>query len=315
MRLHLSNLMLRLAATALLLALAGHASAGARGLPTLTPAQHDQLAKLFSNVEAKLAPALAADPKRRDTMERELRAIAEMKSGKERLEAGRQYRARHADYYAGALKKSGVDLSQFARELERLLPGHRFTVTRDHMVLGLPTAPDAPAKAPPAGPKVQVLDLADSFSGSCGGVSAGQVEHTDRGMSAHAHSRMVARCTQEGRYSAPLRAEGSTMAAVYRFRTDLVAEAIGVTGIGYAKATARVDGNSRLHEDSVYAVAPLLWYAPVSGGGEVSRSSLLPLRNQTLTIRAIAETMGLGLSGSNSTARISDIHAELHTTP
>lgn len=316
MRLHFPKAMLRLAAAALLLALAGQASAGARALPTLTPAQHDQLAKLFSSIEARLGPALAADPKRRAAMEGELGKIAAMPPGKARIEAGRQYRARHADYYADALKKAGVDLALLARELERILPGQRFTATRDHMILGEDGGTDVPSSKPAPAPKVEVLRLLASNSGRCGGPSGGRVEHTSGGMTAHATSAIAAVCRQEGRYSADLQPGAATsMEVAYRFRTDLAVEAIGIPGIAIAKATARADGNGRMYQRTASAVALLLWYAPSTAGEDVERVNGLPTTIRTFTLSTIAETSGIALGGSVANARMSGIHAELRTTP
>lgn len=315
MRLHFPKAMLRLAAAALLLAFAGHASAGARALPTLTQSQHDQLAKLFASIEARLGPALAADPKRRAAMEGELGKIAAMPPGKARIEAGRQYRARHADYYAGALKKAGVDLALLARELERILPGQRFTATRDHMILGEGTGTDAPAKTPAPAPKVEVLRLLASNSGRCGGPGGGSVLHFGDGIRANALSTLAAVCKQEGSYSAELQPGDATSVEVaYRFRTDMNVEAIGIPGIAIAKATTRVDGNGRMYQREASAVALLLWYAPSSAGEDVDRVNALPSGIRNFKIIAIAETSGIALGGSMATAHISDIHAELRTS-
>lgn len=314
MQLHFPKLMLHLAA-ALLLAFAGQASAGARALPTLTESQQDQLAKLFASVDAKLGPALSADPKRRAAMESELRKIAAMPPGKARIEAGRQYRARHADYYGGALKSAGVDLALLARQLERILPGERFTTTRDHMILGEGTGSDAPAKTPAPKVEVQVLKLLDSHSGRCGGPSGGRVEHTAGGMVAHATSLLAANCRQTGTYSAELRAPDATsMELGYRFRTDLAVEAVGIPGISMAKATARVESTGRLYQRQSSAVALLLWYAPASSGESVDRVNGLPTSSRELKISTISETTGIGLGGSVASARMSGIHAELRTS-
>ena len=316
MRPHAARLLLRLAAMAVLMALAGHAFAGARAVPTITPAQHDLLAKLFASVEAKLGPALSADPKRRAAMESELGKIAAMPPGKARIEAGRQYRARHADYYAGALKKAGVDPALLARELERILPGQRFTATRDHMILGEDAGTDVPSSKPVPALKVEVLRLLASNSGRCGGASGGRVEHTDGGMSAHARSAFVAVCKQEGSYSAELQPAGaSSMEVAYRFRTDLAVEAIGIPGIAITKATARADGNGRMYQRTASAVALLLWYAPSTAGEDVDRVNGLPTTIRTFKLTTIAETSGIAAGGSIATARMSGIHAELRTTP
>lgn len=314
MQLHFPKLMIHLAAV-LLLAFAGQASAGARTLPTLTQSQQDQLAKLFASVDAKLGPALSADPKRRAAMESELRKIAAMPPGKARIEAGRQYRARHADYYGGALKSAGVDLALLARQLERLLPGQRFTATRDHMILGEGTGTDAPAKTPAPAPKVEVLRLLASNSGRCGGPAGGRVEHTGDGMSAHAKAAFAAVCKQEGSYSTELQTGGATSVEVaYRFRTDLAVEAVGIPGIAIAKATARVEGNGRMYQREASAVALLLWYAPSTAGEDVERVNGLPNSIRTFKLSTIAETSGIAVGGSIASARMSGIHAELRTS-
>ncbi len=320
MRLHATTFFPRLMLAALLLGGATTSPANAKDPDALTPTQDAQLEKLFAGVDARLDAALSADPKRREAMESDLKALLALPEGKARLEAGRAYRQRHAAYYGAALKRAGVDLAAVARQLQQVLPGHTFQATSDHMILGqFGDAKDqgSTATTAPASSRTIRLVLDPSASANCAGLTTRDIEQTRDFMEVKARAAGAGGCSQGANLSTNYdltQASTASLAVYYSARVSV--EVGGIAGVGMGRANATVTAPSISNTLSVSAVAPLLWYANKESSRSVRLSAEQPVGgNPIVLFRTHASSSGALNGGSHATARMSAIEARLTTTP
>lgn len=301
----------------LLLALTITASAQKGDEGGITPQQKAKLMSIMYELDGKLKPVIAADTKLQSQMQQELKNIAAIKDAKQRNTAIAAYHTKYKPVYSAMMKKAGVDLAKYVKELNTNFPGYQFMLSGDYAIIGKSRSAN-PQPTQPAGPvTTQIKNFNTSKSIGCGGIGGGSVTFTSNSVKASAFATVAGGCNNSGEITAQFDVPHASAASITISHVlKANAFAVGILGTGITSGICCVFTPSDTRRISVLAMAPVLWASYEED--EKNETITMPVStNASQTVRYIANVIPMsGLpSEANGDASISGISIRLTTQP
>ncbi len=282
----------------------------------ITSDQKARLMSIINEIDGKLKPAIAADTKLQSQMQGELKTIAAIKDVKQRSSAITTYQQKYKATYGALLKKAGVDMAKYIKELNTTFPGYQFMLSGDFAIIGKAKAiPPLPSQ--PAGPvTTEIKNFTTDRSIGCGGIGGGGVTFTANSVKVSGFATVAGGCNNSGEMIAKFdvpKVSSASLALKHVLKAN--AFAVGVLGTGITMSSCYIsltDARS-IH---VMAAAPILWAAYEED--ELNETITVPAQvnaSKTLGYYARVSTVSVLPSEGNGDANITSISIKLTTQP
>lgn len=256
--------------------------------PLVDELKIEQVKALLSRLDAQVEAGFKGHPDLKARMEKDLASIPEMKPGPERDEGVAKYQGTYGAEYRDVLKEGGVDLNQYASEVEKIVndrssgsiaPPFALTATvKDDLFIVVQGSSNEEYATVEQGLDVEILSFQDSTERKCAVLGFGATYFQPNWIMAETTSAIGGACEVRGSRTATIEHSGArptTIAMSGETRASGTAGGILGSAVCSSSSGATIDG-AIVSGAMIMVFAPGLFIASAEDQKAFSFRTVLP---------------------------------------
>jgi len=228
----------------------------------MTDQQKAKLVAIIYELDNKIKPVLTQNQALQTQMQKDIKTLAGIKDDKALALAISTYQAKHNKDYGEILKKAGIDMNVYVKQLSATFPNYIFTITGGYGIKA-DAKPMAASAQPAPGPVTTAIgNYQFTKHIGCGGGAGGSVTSASNSISAFGVAAVAGGCINRGSLNTTVAVPKAKSASIHmRHKLKTNAFAVGVLGTGICSADAYCSAADNRGSSSSWAFAPVLWVA------------------------------------------------------
>lgn len=228
----------------------------------MTDQQKAKLTAIIYELDNKIKPVLAQNQALQSQMQKDIKSLSALKDDKALAAAITNYQAKYNKAYGDILKKAGIDMAAYVKQLSAAFPGLVFSITGGYGIKA--EAKQAAARPQPApGPVTSAITNYELTKHvGCGGAAGGSVTSTRNSINAFGLATIAGGCVNDGTLKADVVVPKAKTASIHiRHTLKTNAFAVGVLGTGICSSSTYCNASEGRGRSYSWAFAPVLWVA------------------------------------------------------
>ena len=228
----------------------------------ITEVQKGKIAAIQKELDAKINVALTKNTKLKAEMEEALKQIASIKDEKLQKEEATRYQDKYLKAYAEVLSVAKVNLSDYAKRMQDILPWFTFSANKKLIITGYARLLAGEEISQPSIPVTRTITgFITNKQTACGLAAGGDVVFTDNSMEATIFAAVAGCCTVNGNMHVSSSLNGAAKATfTVKYKARVNGFAVGVAGAAWVSSkSSGVLQLTDMYNIEVFVLAPVLW--------------------------------------------------------